>query len=121
MAIKVNGTTVIDDSRGLSNIASVDATSAAAITAAGVGGGSTTAGDVGTYAALFATTNAVRNQGDTLAGSSLRYSNFNAYGSVGYSPTSPSGTWQCMGSTGYNNGGVVNNTDQQSTLWLRIS
>jgi hypothetical protein len=79
------------------------------------------AGAVGTYAALFATTNATRNQGDTLAGSSLRYSNFNAYGSVGYSPTSPSGTWQCMGSTGYNNGAVVNNTDQQSTLWLRIS
>jgi len=39
MAIKVNGTTVIDDSRALSNIASVDATTAASITAAGVGGG----------------------------------------------------------------------------------
>tara|TARA_R110000803_G_scaffold201485_1_gene266299 strand:+ start:243 stop:1778 length:1536 start_codon:yes stop_codon:yes gene_type:complete len=38
MAIKVGGTTVIDDSRALSNIASVDATTAAAITAAGVGG-----------------------------------------------------------------------------------
>jgi hypothetical protein len=40
MAIKVNGTTVINDSRALSNIASVDATTAAAIGAAGVGGGS---------------------------------------------------------------------------------
>ena len=39
MAIKVNGTTVINDSRALSNIASVDATTAASITAAGVGGG----------------------------------------------------------------------------------
>lgn len=38
MAIKVNGTTVINDSRALSNIASVDATTAASITAAGVGG-----------------------------------------------------------------------------------
>jgi hypothetical protein len=38
MAIKVNGTTVINDSRALSNIASVDATTAAAITAGGVGG-----------------------------------------------------------------------------------
>lgn len=37
MAIKVNGTTVINDSRALSNIASVDATSAAAMSAAGVG------------------------------------------------------------------------------------
>ena len=55
MAIKVNGTTVINDSRALSNIASVDATTAAAIGAAGVGGGGTidlvadgsiTAGDV---------------------------------------------------------------------------
>lgn len=38
MAIKVNGTTVIDDSRQLQNVASVDATTAASITAAGVGG-----------------------------------------------------------------------------------
>jgi len=41
MAIKVNGTTVINDSRALSNIASVDATTAAAIGAAGVGGSTT--------------------------------------------------------------------------------
>ena len=39
MAIKVNGTTVINDSRALSNIASVDATTVAAMGAAGVGGG----------------------------------------------------------------------------------
>jgi len=39
MAIKVGGTTVIDDSRALSNIASVDATTVAALGAAGVGGG----------------------------------------------------------------------------------
>ena len=39
MAIKVNGTTVINDSRALQNVASVDATTAAAITAGGVGGG----------------------------------------------------------------------------------
>ncbi len=38
MAIKVNGTTVINDSRALSNITSVDATTVAAIGAAGVGG-----------------------------------------------------------------------------------
>ena len=37
MAIKVNGTTVINDSRSLTNIASVDATTAASIIAAGVG------------------------------------------------------------------------------------
>ena len=39
MAIKVNGTTVINDSRALSNIASLDATTVAAIGAAGIGGG----------------------------------------------------------------------------------
>jgi hypothetical protein len=38
MAIQVNGTTVIDNSRALSNIASIDATTVAALGAAGVGG-----------------------------------------------------------------------------------
>lgn len=37
MAIKVNGTTVIDDSRALQNVASIDATTAAAISSGGVG------------------------------------------------------------------------------------
>jgi hypothetical protein len=40
MAIKVNGTTVINDSRQLQNVASVDATTVAALGAAGVGGSS---------------------------------------------------------------------------------
>ena len=39
MAIKIAGTTVVDDSRGLTNIASIDAATATAIGAAGVGGG----------------------------------------------------------------------------------
>ena len=43
MAIKVNGTTVIDDSRALKNIASLDAATATAIGAAGVGGYAPTA------------------------------------------------------------------------------
>ena len=38
MAIKVNGTTVINDSRQLQNVASLDATTVAAIGNAGVGG-----------------------------------------------------------------------------------
>lgn len=38
MAIQVNGTTVIDNSRQLTNIASVDATTASAFSSAGVGG-----------------------------------------------------------------------------------
>lgn len=39
MAIKVGGTQVISNSQGLTNISSIDATTAAAIGAAGVGGG----------------------------------------------------------------------------------
>jgi hypothetical protein len=39
MAIKVNGTTVINDSRQLQNVASLDATTVAALGAAGIGGG----------------------------------------------------------------------------------
>lgn len=41
MAIKINGDTVISDSKGLELIASIDATTAASISAAGVGGGGT--------------------------------------------------------------------------------
>ena len=74
MAIKVNNYTVIDQSRALTNITSVDSTTAAAIGAAGVGGGGTieltadgsissgdavgitTSGKVSTNAALFGPT-----------------------------------------------------------------
>ena len=42
MAIQISGTTVINNSRQLKNIASVDSTTAASITAAGVGGGGAT-------------------------------------------------------------------------------
>jgi hypothetical protein len=51
MAIKVNGTTIIDDSRQLTNIASVDSVSVAALGAAGVGGGSHSATASGAIAA----------------------------------------------------------------------
>jgi hypothetical protein len=39
MAIQVSGTEVISNARALNNIASVDATTAASIITAGVGGG----------------------------------------------------------------------------------
>ena len=82
MAIKVNGTTVIDDSRNLVNIASG-------------AGSSTTIGDVGTYG-LFSTSGAV-NPGSTTAGSNLKWTNAAAYEAT----TSPtiSGTWRAMGIT----------------------
>jgi len=53
MAIKVNGTTVINDSRALQNVASVDATTAASITAAGVGAGGTAPTSGTTYGVAF--------------------------------------------------------------------
>lgn len=48
MAIKIAGTTVVDDNRALTNIASVDATTVAALGAAGIGGGPsfTASGDI---------------------------------------------------------------------------
>ena len=127
MAIKVNGTTVIDDSRGLQNIASVDATTVAAFSAAGVGGIATTTGAVGTYAFLGGSSYFDIDPGSSYAGSNLRYagnginnntwtndsdnSNITAYGST----VSPSGTWRAMGNAGnsFNNGGA--------TVFLRIS
>ena len=54
MAIKVNGTTVIDDSRNLSNVGGLKTVGGASVLGSGdiATGGSTTAGDVGTYALL---------------------------------------------------------------------
>ena len=88
MAIQVSGTQVIGNSRELTNIASVDATTAASITAAGVGGGGTvdlTAdgsissgnvvgisgnGTVSTTAALFGPTTAYSSSGNRAYSSS---------------------------------------------------
>lgn len=58
MAIQVNGTTVIDNSRALTNIASVDATTVAALGAAGVGGSDVTWTDLpNTYSWTFTPNN----------------------------------------------------------------
>ena len=53
MAIQVSGTQVIGNSRELTNIASVDSTTAAAITAAGVGAGGTAPTSGTTYEVVF--------------------------------------------------------------------
>ena len=91
MAIKVNGTEVISDSRALNNIASVDATTAASITAAGVGGGGPTLeatasgalanGDLvvvnsdGTVSVVFSTPGALTvTSGTTFETNSITYS-----------------------------------------------
>lgn len=78
---------------------------------------------VGTYAFLRPILQAVYSAGNTLAGSSLRYSggltdsNNNVYMQDG---SAPSGTWRCMGHRGsYDTGGGPRNAG--ATLWLRIS
>jgi hypothetical protein len=89
--------------------------------------GSTTAGAVGTYAFLFEVAGNVTGKNTTRAGSGLRYANAMTdltQSWAGYSPTSASGTWRCMGYTGrYNNRttNVASYPGTRITLWLRIS
>jgi len=94
MAIKVNGTTVIDDSRNLINIAS--------------GAGATsTAGAVGAYAYCRDDSGSATTLGGSVSASSLYYLS-NAYNGF-YIDTSnvPSGTWRVMGYSSGNNRGSV--------------
>ena len=122
MAIKVNNTEVISDSRGLNNIVSIDATTAETIGALGVGG-STTFGDVGSYAFLRYTPNYASISPNTdYAGSSLQYTSIHrSAGNNILMPTdggSPSGTWRSMGG-GTNN--LFGGTNWPATLFVRIS
>lgn len=85
MAIKVNGTTVIDDSRNLVNIVSG-------------AGSSTDFNAVGTYATLFHNSGPDYSPGSSVAingSTSFRFMSINLSNS-GYT-TYPSGTWRCMG------------------------
>ena len=115
MAIKVNGTTVIDDNRNLVNIASG-------------AGPSTSTGAVGTYAFLYETAANITTPGTSRAGSGLRYANaMTVWGSNiwwGYGTSSASGTWRCMGYTSRVNGSNNNMSSYNGTritLWVRIS
>lgn len=127
MAIKVGGTTVIDDSRNISNIAgglkTINSTSI-------LGSGNIEAGTSTTYAAVGTYTGACLLQsqtyagGSTISGSSLWHytgsasNQFERFASTtNFSSAGLSGTWRCMapfqtsGTTGYGGG----------TLWIRIS
>jgi len=87
---------------------------------------STTAGDVGTYAAAWQSGNGSQSFGSTLSGSSLRAGNFfDMSGEFGHGTTSFSGTWRCMGHTGVYNyfGSNTNDSNKwfSGTIWVRIS
>ena len=88
-------------------------------------GGSTTYGDVGTYALLWANTNTQRQPGSTRAGSGLYPANtltgtglsgdYTGAGSV-------SGTWRLMGQTGYYQSTIaLSRRDTMVSVWVRIS
>ena len=119
MAIKVNGTTVIDDSRNLSNVGGLKTVGGASVLGSGdiATGGSTTAGDVGTYA-LLRFGGDIGTVGSTHSGSSLSYCcDTDSAGNniiISYSGT-PSGTWRLMG---HGNGGFSND---KSSVFVRIS
>jgi len=113
MAIKVNGTTVIDDSRNLVNIVSG-------------AGSSTTYGAVGTYAFLYSEGVGIVD-GTTHAGSNLKPAGFYWSGSLGNDASGAadltkggstlSGTWRAMGRVYYNSSSAA----QRVTLFVRIS
>jgi|688.fasta_scaffold222029_3 hypothetical protein len=92
-----SATITVDANQRISGITNTTITAAVNANAA--------AGDVGTYGFMQqATGNTTYNPGDTLAGSSLRYSD--ATGRL-YTTTSPSGNWRCMG---YDSGAALVNT-----------
>jgi len=117
MAIKVNGTTVIDDSRNLVNIASG-------------AGSSTTYGDIGTYTMGRPDNQTTYNPGDTVSGlipacersgtNMARYNGQQVGWSDAYIFTALSGTWRSM------NGSLGNTSTSDYSLsftglWVRIS
>lgn len=100
---------------------------------------STTAGDVGTYAYLISNANSDTTFGGTVAGSTLFPAgtssagnstdpNFgdNNSGNFNTQNSARSGTWRCMGKSGYYTTGTGGRGDPVkyfygATLWLRIS
>jgi hypothetical protein len=91
-----SATITVDANQRISGITNTTITAAVNANAA--------VGDIGTYGFMQqASGNTVYNPGDTLAGSSLRYSD--ATGRLG--ATTPAGNWRCMG---YDSGAALVNT-----------
>ena len=118
MAIKVNGTTVIDDSRNLSNVGGLKTVGGNSILGSGdiATGGSTAFGAVGTYMLGYTSST---SSGNSLASGATRSSNLMYavnFSGASYGLTSVSGTWRLMG--GPTNGDTGNG---RTSVWVRIS
>ena len=75
------------------------------------------AGDVGTYAWLRDLSSGNKNEGNTVAGSSLRWAT--TFDDAARRGGSLPGTWRCMGRTTGNTG--TSGSPNAVILWLRIS
>jgi len=130
MAIKVNGTTVIDDSRNLSNVGGLKTINSTSILGSGniSAGASTSYNAVGTYV-FGMLTNSGLSENSTHSGSNIKPAGIQGDGSAPLGsdayqfsayPTSGSGTlsgtWRSMGRVN-----VFTNNQNRYTLFVRIS
>lgn len=138
MAIKVNGTTVIDDSKVLSNVTGLKTVGGTSILGSGniEAGASTSVNGVGTYtiavdtgmaAAASNGTNYLYKAGRTASGSNIRTrAVMAAFGITDtYTATSTSGTTVTIGENsspgGYNPRGVITDNQSYSGSWRLMS
>ena len=134
MAIKVNGTTVIDDSRNLSSVGGLKTVGGNSILGSGniTTGAGTGVDDVGTYTLAYDTgmasdsNFAVYKEGRTASGSALRPRTALASGQNGAdrTATSTSGTTATNGleaNSGYNSPGTVISNQTYSGSWRLMS
>lgn len=131
MAIQVNGTAVINDSRALNNISSLDSATTTTLSNAGVSGVSIPDAEaVGAYVYGRPLDSTTYNKNDTT--SSLNALPFASEADVSYvlrgaswsniDPDNivrtPSGTWRCTAAA---NGGTFDGGRGYIGLWVRIS
>ena len=128
MAIQVGGTTVIDDSRNLSNVGGVKTVGGTSILGSGdiAVGGSTAYGAVGTYVGGYVTNVGFVNNNTNKAGSDIKiYSGESNDGhslnsgnqhSVAITSAGLSGTWRCVSSYEQSS-----STYHWGSIWHRIS
>ena len=131
MAIKVNGTTVIDDSRNLSNVGGLKTVNGTSLVGSGniSAGASTTAGAVGTYTWGRPANVTTYSFGSTASGiypvSGPTHDSYsehfwgpswsNAFENCG-TQSQQSGTWRCM-----SYGPYWGSQKASMALWVRIS